>query len=102
MAGMGQVGRWAGAGLGKVWWTSSGFQQGGPLRICLLDDSGNGMGDGVVGGRHAGAALGLPLVRDVSPESWGRFLRSGWGQGKSGSGREGAAPPHTQLPAAHP
>ena len=102
MAGMRQVGRWAGAGLGKVRWTSSGFQQGGPHRICLLDDSGNGMGDGVGGGRHGGATLGLALVRDVFPESWGRLLSSGWGQSKAGSGSEGAAPPHTQLPAAHP
>lgn len=98
MAGMGQVGRWAGAGLGKVRWTSSGFQQGGPHRICLLDDSGNGMGDGVGGGRRGGAALGLALVRDVSPESWGRFLSSGWRQeNQEVAVKELPLPPHSSL-----
>ena len=46
--------QWAGAqelGWEKSGGPNWGFQKGGRSRICLLDGSGNGTRDGVVGGR---------------------------------------------------
>lgn len=54
-----------------------GFQKAGRSQICLLDGSGKGIGEGVGGAGTEEQTLGVALVRDFSPESWGPFLGSG-------------------------